>query len=196
LLRSRSLLGLGWYSFALLSLFQSSLPLFREPSLLSSGVDGLLDCVPPFGLGVGIELDEEAQVLEGIQLPGDALGSPLLGVQMRLDFLRVDDAAQVRVGQSNTWESESNFDGRGVFVCSIDVVEFFECGRSPDDESTKVTTRSEFKKVQARNSAQLNSRNIPKCLEERSLFVIYDQRSASLNVAPIPQLTLSGADFL
>jgi len=52
-----------------------------------------------------------------------------------------------------------------------------------------------FQEVEARDTAKLNSGNVSESLEQRSLLVIDDQRTTSLNITPVPQFTLTSTNL-
>ncbi len=59
-------------------------------------------------LGVGVELEQGAQVLKGIAAEAGPADRPrLLGVHHALDLVRVDEAGQVRIGHGGPGQVEA-----------------------------------------------------------------------------------------
>jgi len=147
-------------------------------------------------LGVGIELDEIAEVGEGIPLDRRMSVVNLLGSEVGLDFLRVDQTTQIGVGESNSGKSESDLDFRTLFVSSIDLVELFESALGPDDKSSEMTSGSELEEVQSLNAAELDTGDVTEGSQERGTFVVDDQGTSAFDVSPVPHLASTGTDFL
>jgi len=77
-----------------------------------------------------------------------------------LNLSGVDDSADIRVGKKWGWKSESGFLFGVKFVSTKNRVELFEGAFSPDDESPNVSPRGELKKIQSRDVAEFNTRDI------------------------------------
>jgi len=61
-------------------------------------------------LGVWVELDHEAEVAQRVLLVHDVLLLVLLGAKVRLDLLRVDEAAKIRVRDDRARKSIAKFE--------------------------------------------------------------------------------------
>ena len=83
------------------------------------------DNLHPAGcLGVGVELEQGAQVLEGVAAQtGAADGAGLGGVHHALDLVRVDEAGQVRVGHGQARQVEARLLLGGLCVCACKMTE-------------------------------------------------------------------------
>jgi len=160
------------------------------------GVLGLLDRLGALHLGIGVEPDEVAKVLEGIPLEGGGPLSLFLGSEMRLDFLRVDQTIQIGVGESNSGKSESDLELRTLLVCSVDRVELLKSALSPDDKSSKMTSGSELEEVQSVNGAELDTGNVTEGSQELAFFIVDDQGTTTFDISPVPHLSATRTDFL
>ena len=172
------------------------------PPLLHGSLLGLGESRSDNGLGlpgdleVGVQLQHEVPVLEGVPLPGGENLSGLPGAKTGLDFVGVDDPGEVRVGHLGAGEDESLLDGRGGGVGTEDGVQLVEGGLGPDAEATQVTSGSELEEVQAVDGHELNTGEVAEGPQSNGLLVIDDQRSSTLDVPPVPHLTLTGTDLL
>jgi hypothetical protein len=155
---------------------------------IESGEDGLSS----LGLGVRIQFDEISQVGQSVLLVDNVFLDLLLTMEVGLDFSRVDQTTEIRVGQSRSGKAITNFEMRGFLVGSIQSVELKESILGPDDKSSEMTSRSKLEEVQAMNADEFNTRDVSKGSEKWDCFVVVDnQRSASLDITPVPHFTLS-----
>jgi len=160
------------------------------------GVLGLLDGLSSLHLGVRVELDKVAKVGDGIPLHGAVFDLSLLGSEMRLDFLRIDQTTQIGVGESNSGKSESDFELRTLFVSSIDLVELLESALGPNNKSSEMTSGSELEEVQSLNAAELHTGDVTESSQESGLLIVDDQGTSAFDVSPVPHLTTTSSDFL
>jgi hypothetical protein len=136
-------------------------PLLGEDGVLLLGARPLLeDLVPDAGLLVGVELDHDTTVLQGVLLLVGAVVATGLA-QVALDLVGGHDAGEIGVGHEGARESEVGLLGRGLVVGAVDGVEPLEGVLGPDDEAAEVTTRGELEEVQALNAAELNAGDVP-----------------------------------
>jgi len=188
--------GFEWFLFfALFPFFCASFLLHLLEMLLLLGIDGVDDGPSPLSLGVWVEPDEEAQIGKGILPARKTPGRCFPCSEMRLDILRADESSQIGVGHRDVWKSVTDFEGGTLFVCAIKIIEFLEGRLRPNDKSTKMSTRCKLEEVEACNTAQLNTRNVSESLEKRSLLVVNNQRTTSLDVASVPQFTFTRSNL-
>ena len=143
--------------------------------------------------GVRVEAEHDLLVLERVLLlDARPLGLGVLGgAQHRLDLRRVDQAADVGVGDDVGRQDV-------VLLSGVDVVEGAESGRRPDDEAAKVTTGSELEEVEGVHGAGLDTGDVAEGLDKRlavGLRVVDDERAAALAEAAVTELTLTGTDL-
>lgn len=175
----------------------SGLGLFQSADDLLGAFVGSQEFLATEGLDVRVQLDHDAKVDERILLAVATSGeSAFSGVQARLDFARVDDAVKVRVGHQWAGKAVRKFKRGLLAVGSVELVEFLESGLGPDNESAKMTTRSQKENVQAVDAEKINSGKIAESMGDRGLLVVDDQWSLSLNITPVTALSLSSADDL
>lgn len=86
--------------------------------------------------------------------------------------------------------------GSGSVVVSVVLVEGSEGALSPDDEASEMASRSELEEVESGNSDGFDSRDIAEGTSEVSLLSVDDKGTASLYIASVSQLSLSGTDLL
>jgi len=193
------LFGIGFEWFLVLAFFpllRSGLLLHLLEVLLLFGVDGVDDGPSPLSLGIWIEPDEEAQIRQSVLPARKTPGGCFPRSKMRLDILRTDESSQIGVGHRNVWKSVTNLEGRTLFVCAVKIIEFLEGRLGPDDESTKMSSRCKLEKVEACNTAELNTGNVSESLEKRSFLIVNNQRTTSLDVTSVPQFTFTSSNLL
>jgi len=142
--------------------------------------------------GVGVELDHDTPVLERVLL--DELDVVLLadGAQGALDLIRVDDAAQVGVGELGVRERVAVLLGGLGGERAKDGIEGLEGALGPDDEAAEVTSGRELEEVEARDVGGLDAGQVAEA-ERRVLLVVDDERATALHVAAVAGLALAGA---
>lgn len=106
----------------------------------------------------------------------------------RLDLLRVDDSGNVRRGDLGLGKDKAR-------LLLVNRVEGGNGGFGPDDESTDVTSRSELEEVQRLDGTSLDTWNVLECSNDSFILGVNDQRSPSLPVPPVPQLSFSSPDL-
>lgn len=169
---------------------------FNEGSLLLSS--GLLseDFSSGDSLGVRVESHSEQTVLKRVlSVEVDLLSGYLLS-EDRLDFIRVDDSLEVRVGHEGSGQLVVALLGGSLSVGAVDAVELFEGISGPDAESTEVTSRGQLQEVESGDRDQFNSGKVAEGLDSRALLVVDNERSSSLSVSSVSHFTDSTADLL
>jgi hypothetical protein len=126
------------------------------------------------------------------------LGVTLGGADNRLDFGRVDQTANISLGDNVGWEEEVLLEGRWGGGGTVDGVKSLEGGGGPDDEATEVTTWGELEEVESVDGASLNTSNVAESkgkLLSVNLWVVDDQWATTLAVAAASQLTLTSTEL-
>lgn len=112
-----------------------------------------------------------------------------------LDFVRVDDAGNISVGDLADWELEALLDEGNLVSSAEDRVELLESGLAEDDESTEVSSRGELEEVQAVDRGDLNTGQVAESLDNSVVLVVDNERTTSLNVAAVAELALTSSDL-
>jgi len=86
-----------------LTLLRQNMILPQFPAL------GCLDFFPDERLGVRVQFQHEAQILQWILLVNRIFPEFLLRSQMRLHLLGIYQATEIRIGNHGSWEAISNF---------------------------------------------------------------------------------------
>jgi len=170
--------GFLFWGLSLLDSLLESLSLFKSrqsPQHLSSSQR----------LGVRIQLDHGAQILQWILFVHHILLMIPLPSEGRLDLLRVDQTAQIRASQNRSGKSVIDFDGRRSLVGTIKCVELLEGTSSPNHQTSQMSSWSQLKQIQSRHTAKLHSRQVSESTAKRGLGVVDNQRSSSLSVSPV-----------
>jgi hypothetical protein len=151
--------------------------------------------------GVGVKAEHDLLVLERVLLLdvgtlGD--GTATDGAEDALNLGAVDKLVEVGLGHAVLGEEEVALELRGLGGAAVDGVESGEGVGRPDDETAKVTTRGELEEVEGVDVAALDTGDVAEGLEELLAVlgrVVDDQGAATLDVATVPQLTLTGAEL-
>lgn len=105
-----------------------------------------------------------------------------------LDLLRVDDSGNIGRGDLGLGKDKAR-------LLLVNRVESSHGGFGPDDESTDVTTGSELEEVQRLDGASLDTGNVLESSNDTLILGVDDQRTPSLPVPPVPQLSFTGPDL-
>lgn len=177
------------------------LGLSRQSSLVgdvvSSSLSALLvGLVSSFSdeLGVGVEGIHGMLVLEGVLLL-DLVGGlgGLLVPDGRLDFVRVDDSGEVRVGDLVVRDGPV---AGGSLVSSVDAVELLESTLSPDDESSDVSSGGELEEVESGDVDGLDTGDVPEGSDQGHISAAIDnKRSSSGSVPSVSVFAVSSSDL-
>ena len=151
--------------------------------------------------GVGVEAEHDLLVLERVLLLdvralGD--GTTTDGAKDALDLRAVDELVEVGLGHAVLGDEEVALELRGLGGAAVDGVEGGEGVGRPDDETAKVTTRGELEEVEGVDVAGLDTGKVAEGSDEVLAVlgrVVDDQGAATLDVATVPQLTLTGAEL-
>jgi hypothetical protein len=152
--------------------------------------------------GVGVQTKHNLLVLERVLLldSRSASDSVSLGsVDRALDFRAVDQASKIGLRDNVGRKEEVTLVGGSLGGGTVDAVESLESTRGPDDESTKVTTRSELEEVESSDGAGLDTSDVAESGDELlaiSLGGVDDKRATSLAVAAATELALTGTELL
>lgn len=145
-------------------------------------------------LSIGVQLNEDTEVGKRVLLAESWLLS-LGSTENRLNFVGVDDTVEVRVDDLSVWETVINLVLSSLLVCSVERVELFDGSLGPDDKSSDVSSWSEGEEVKSVNIGKFDTGDVSESLGQGRLSVVDDQRTASLNVSAVSELTLTGSDL-
>lgn len=151
--------------------------------------------------GVGVEAEHDLLVLERVLLLdvgalGD--GTTTDGAKDALDFRAVDELVEVGLGHAVLGDEEVALELRGLGGAAVDGVKGGEGVGRPDNETAKVSTRGELEEVEGVDVAGLDTGKVAESGDEVLAVlggVVDDQGAATLDVATVPQLTLTGAEL-
>ena len=151
--------------------------------------------------GVGVEAEHDLLVLERVLLLdvrtlGD--GTATDGAEDALDLRAVDELVEVGLGHAVLGDEEVTLELRGLGGAAVDGVEGGEGVGRPDDETAKVSTRGELEEVEGVDVAGLDTGKVAESGDEVLAVlggVVDDEGAATLDVATVPQLTLTGAEL-
>ena len=151
--------------------------------------------------GVGVEAEHDLLVLERVLLLdvgtlGD--GTATDGAKDALDLRAVDELVEVGLGHAVLGDEEVTLELRGLGGAAVDGVEGGESVGRPDDETAKVSTRGELEEVEGVDVAGLDTGKVAESGDEVLAVlggVVDDEGAATLDVATVPQLTLTGAEL-
>lgn len=168
--------------------------------LLLSGLTSLLvDSAGSFPNESGVRVEGVkglcvGQGVRGLPLVEDSVFS---GVSDgALNFVGVDDAGDVRVGDLVGRKSPALLLGASLLVSSEDVVKLLEGAFGPDDESSDVSSGGELKEVQSADVGDLNSGDVSKGLDQGDVgTAVDDQRSSSASVSSVSELSAASSDL-
>jgi hypothetical protein len=148
-------------------------------------------------LGVRVKSKENLLVLKRVLLNNvlSLLSGLTSGSEDLLDLRGVDETGDIRVGKNVSRESEAGL-GRGSRLSTPDAVEERDSRLSPDDESTKVGTRSELEERERSDVGGLNTGDVSESLDKTLVLTVDDQRTLALSVAATSELTLTGTELL
>jgi len=148
-------------------------------------------------LGVGVETEEDALIDQWVLvLSPRALGDFGVGrSDDSLDHGAVDDASDIGVCDLGGRENVVLLVDGSLIEGTKDLIEKAEGILSPDNKSTKVTTRGELEQVQSANIDHLNAREVPECLDDTIVLVVHNERATTLAVPTTPDLSFSGSRF-
>ena len=136
--------------------------------------------------GVGVELDHDTEVLEGVLLAAVGLAGLLGRVDGGLDSVGVDDSRKITVGHDVAGQVEAG-------LVLVDGVEGFEGALGEDDEATHVASRGELEEVEARHVLELHTREVAEGAGDAVVFVVDNKRTAALGEAAVAHLAAAGA---
>lgn len=151
--------------------------------------------------GVRVEAEHDLLVLERVLLLdvrtlGD--GTATDGAEDALNLRAVDELVEVGLGHAVLGNEEVTLELRGLGGAAVDGVEGGESVGRPDDETAKVTTRGELEEVEGVDVAALNTGDVAEGSDKLLAVLgglVNDEGTAALDVAAVPQLTLTGAEL-
>lgn len=149
------------------------------------------------GLGVRVEAEEHGLVDKRVLLlcPGAFLDLLASRANDGLDFVAVDEAGDVGVGDLGSGEDVILLKSSSLLEGAVDIIKEAESTLGPDDESSKVTTGSELKKIQSPDVDNFDTRQVAESLNNAIILVVDNKRTTALTVPTVPQLSLSSTEL-
>jgi len=148
-------------------------------------------------LGVWVESQSELGVGQRVLSVGVDRGKlVVLQSQDALDLIRVNDSAEIGVGDKRSGELVVVLVGGLLGVCSVDLVEAGESILGPDAETTNVTSGGQLEEVELCDIDALDSWNVSEGSPQSDTLGggVDQQGSSSLCVTSVSGLSVSGAD--
>lgn len=148
-------------------------------------------------LVVGVEAVHDTSVLKRVLLNGEGSLVVLvtLGASSRLDFVRVDETGDIRVGDDVGRKNIVLLEGSGSLVGTVELIEKSESASGPDDETANVTTGGKLEQVQVTDINSLNTGNVAESLGNTVVLTVDDKRSTTLTVTAVTDLTNTSAEL-
>lgn len=164
----------------------------------SLGSASLLGFLEALGAGQSewVELDHGSGVLQGVALTRTE-GRGLLGAEGGLNFVGVDDSANVSGGEDSRRNTETRLDLGVSLLGSEDGVKGLESRLGPDDKTTDVTTRGELEEVKTVDVAEIQTLDVAEGSDKgivSTLLVVDEERASTLDITSVSGLTLTSAD--
>jgi hypothetical protein len=114
-----------------------------------------------------------------------------------LDFVRVDDSADISVAQDGSVEGVVGFLNTVFAVGSEDLVQRLEGGFGPDDQTAEGASWGELLKVESVNVVDFNAWDVSDGLEELDVLVGVDEEWATTDsVSSVSDLATTSAESL
>ena len=99
---------------------------------------------------------------------GGQLGQYLhLGLEDALDFVSLQQSAEITVGHLGLWQAEVVLGERLGLECAVDLIETLERRLGPNAESAQMTTGGNLQQVETLNVEQCDTLTARKSEEER-----------------------------
>lgn len=173
----------------------------QENKLLALGLGGkpsllVEDGVSLHGLGVRVDLEKCAEVVQRVLLLAGSTGSKTSLSDDRLDFIRVDDTSNVRVAHDWLRQSVPLLRLGGLSEGAEDRVELVEGALREDAEPSQVATRGELEEVERLNVGDVNAWQVPEALEDAVILGVDDEWSSTDDVSPVSELALACPELL
>lgn len=148
-------------------------------------------------LSVWVQSQENLLVLEWVLLQnvGTLLSWLTSWSNNSLDFRRVDDSGNIRVGQDVGWQGVARLGG-GNSLGTPDGVQLGESRLGPDDESTNVSTWGQLQQTKGGDVSSLDTWDVSEGLDQTVVLTVDNQWTTSLDVTSASELTLTSSELL
>lgn len=148
-------------------------------------------------LVIGVQEVHLGFVSEGVSLLSVVeLCVSLFGSDDTLDFIGVDEAGEVGIGEEGSFEDVAFLADGGGGLSAEEVVESLEGGFGPDDESAHVAAGGELEEVESVDVADFDAGDVSGGLGDESVFVGEDDQGALPAFVPsVSVLALAGSDL-
>lgn len=116
------------------------------------------------------------------------------GTEFLLNFVRVDDACQVGIGQHGSEELVTLLDDGGISVSSEQFIKVLEGTLGPNDEPTELGSGGQLQEVQPGDVDNFNSWDVSEGLGEFGVLVeVDDEGTLTHSVSLVTELTLTSS---
>jgi len=149
------------------------------------------------GLCIWVKTEEDGLVDEGVLLlcPG-AFGVLLVGgADGGLDLSAINQAGHVGVGDLGGGKDIVLLVDSDLVECAVNFIKEGKRTLCPDNEPTKVTTRSKLEKVESPDVHELNTGEVTECLDDTVVLVVNNKGTTALTVPTVPELALAGTQL-
>jgi hypothetical protein len=165
--------------------------------LASSTLLGSDDLGTTEDLSVGVETVHDTLVLERVLLLGVRTLLDLVTgrADNGLDFVRVDETVDIRVGHDVGGENVVLLQGSRGFVGTVELIQKRDGTLGPDDETTQVSTGSELQQVETTDVDELKTGQVAESLDNTVILVVDNERTTALTMTAVSELTLTGTDL-
>jgi hypothetical protein len=140
---------------------------------------------------VGVQSHSSTEVLEVVLSSGQSSHSKDGRLHLRLNFVRVDQSSQVRVGHRRSGESVTRLLSRGEKR-----LESLKGILSPDNESAQVSTRGHLEQGQVVHVHRFHTRDVSHSQVNTLSFVVHNNRTSSSSPSSVSPLTLTSSQGL
>lgn len=141
--------------------------------------------------GIWVEASKHAAILEGILLDDWFEDRLLLGADHLLNFVRVDEAMNVGIGDGESWEMIALLLGSLGRVVAIEGFQLTESAIAPDDEASRAATRSQIEEREVLHIDDIDAGDISECTCDSFVLLVDDEGTDATDVSPVASLALS-----
>ena len=143
------------------------------------------------GLGVRVDLEKCAEVVQRVLLLASSTGSKTSLSDDRLDFIRVDDTRNVGVTHDWLRQGVSLLRLGGLSEGAEDRVELVKGTLREDAEPSQVATRGELEEVERLDVGDVNAWQVTEALEDAVILGVNDERSSTDDVPSVSELAFA-----
>jgi hypothetical protein len=165
--------------------------------LTGSNLLGLDELSTTEDLSIRVKTVHDTLVLERVLLLSEGTLVVLVtsGTDNGLDFIRVDETSDIRVGHDVSRQNVILLQGSRSLIGTVELIQESNSGLSPDDETTEMSTRSQLQQVKTTNVNKFKTGQVTESLDKTVVFVVDNERTTTLSVTTVTELTLTGTEL-